>query len=347
MGQVDPLTRHLLLLRSLSSRSEGSTLRELADELGVSTKTVRRAITTLQEAGFAVVEKTGPHGRKTWHIETTEGLSQLSFTFDEALALYLGRRFLTPLMGTMIGAAASRAFQKIRSCLGNTAVEYLDAITPRWHVTTFGAVDYSDKADILDQLLMGLEEHKVVNITYRSLQATEPVTYPIHPYAFIQHRSALYVIGHSPNHGEHRIFKVNRIEAASKTVFSFEMPEDFDLKAVMANAFGVYVGQDDINVKVRFQPSVARYIEESTWHPSQKLTRQRDGSVLAEFQLSDSREFKAWVMSFGCQAEVLEPPALRQEIAEELLAAYDHYAGDASIAPAEVSYSRDHRGQKP
>jgi len=344
MGQTDRLTRHLLLLRSLSSRSEGSTLRELADEQGVSTKTIRRAINTLQEAGFSVVEKTGPHGRKTWHIETTEGLSQLSFTFDEALALYLGRRFLAPLMGTMIGTAASKAFQKIRSCLGSNAADYLDAITPRWHVTTFGAADYSDKADILDQLLMGLEEHKVVEITYRSLQATEPVTYPIHPYAFIQHRSALYVIGHSPSHGENRIFKVNRIEAANKTVFAFEMPEDFDLKAVMASAFGVYVGQDEINVRVRFQPAVARYIEESTWHPSQKLTRQRDGSVLAEFQLSDSREFKAWVMSFGRQAEVLEPQSLRQEIAEELLRAYEHYASDTNTA---VSFSQNHRGQKP
>lgn len=332
MGQVDPLTRHLLLLRSLSSRSEGSTLRELAAELGVHTKTVRRAIATLQEAGFSVVEKTGPRGRKTWHIETTEGLSQLTFTFDEALALYLGRRFLAPLMGTMIGAAAGRAFKKIRSCLGSTAVEYIDAMTPRWHVTTFGAADYSDKADILDQLLMGLEEHKVIDITYRSLQATEPVTYPIHPYAFVQHRSALYVIGHSPNHGENRMFKVNRIEAANKTVFPFEMPEDFDLKATMASAFGVYLGQDEITVKVRFQPAVARYIEESTWHPSQKLVKQRDGSVLAEFELSDSREFKAWVMSFGRQAEVLEPQELRQEIAEELLAAYDHYAADETLS---------------
>ena len=62
---------------------------------------------------------------------------------------------------------------------------------------------------------------------------------------------------------------------------------------------------------------MARYVEESTWHPSQKLTRQRDGSVIAEFTLDGTEEIKRWIMSFGKQAQVLEPEGLRDEIVEE------------------------------
>jgi len=47
---------------------------------------------------------------------------------------------------------------------------------------------------------------------------------------------------------------------------------------------------------------VARYVSESNWHESQKLTPQKDGSVLAEFQLSDTEEIKRWIMSFGQHA---------------------------------------------
>lgn len=332
MGQVDPLNRLLLLLRSLSNRSEGSTLRQLADEFGVHTRTVRRDITMLQKVGFTVVEKVGPRGLKTWHVETNEGLSTLSFTFDEALALYLGRRFLTQLAGTLIGEAANRAFRKIRSSLGTNAVKYIDSITPKWHVTAFGAADYSAKSDILEQLLLGLEDHVVVKMSYRSLRATEPVTYPIHPYAFVQHRSSLYVVGYSCNHEEIRVFKVDRIEAAQKTSRPFKVPDDFNLESFMGKAFGVYVGDDDITVKVRFRPAVARYVAESTWHPSQTLSTLRDGSVLAEFQLSETREIKAWVMSFGSQAEVLEPQELRQEVAEELRKAHEHYASQDPVS---------------
>jgi len=59
-------------------------------------------------------------------------------------------------------------------------------------------------------------------------------------------------------------------------------------------------------------------VQESKWHDSQKLAQQKDGSVLAEFQLSDTEEIKRWIMSFGKHAVVLEPEELREEIKEEL-----------------------------
>ena len=75
---------------------------------------------------------------------------------------------------------------------------------------------------------------------------------------------------------------------------------------------------DDVTVVVKFLPAAARYVQESTWHQSQVLTRQRDGSLLARFRLSSTVEIKSWVLSFGANAVVLEPEALRAEIAAEL-----------------------------
>ena len=66
-------------------------------------------------------------------------------------------------------------------------------------------------------------------------------------------------------------------------------------------------------------------MQESQWHGSQKLTKERDGSLLAEFCLDDTAEIKPWIMSFGASAVVLEPAGLRREIVaelESLLAAY-------------------------
>lgn len=39
-------------------------------------------------------------------------------------------------------------------------------------------------------------------------------------------------------------------------------------------------------IQVRFAPSVAQYVREAKWHPSQRPTPQRDGSLLAEFELA-------------------------------------------------------------
>jgi predicted DNA-binding transcriptional regulator YafY len=86
----------------------------------------------------------------------------------------------------------------------------------------------------------------------------------------------------------------------------------------LAGSFGVYHGDGDVRIKVRFSPAVARYVSESKWHESQKLLPQKDGSLVADFHLSDTEEIKRWIMSFGQHAVVLEPEGLREEVVREL-----------------------------
>ena len=73
----------------------------------------------------------------------------------------------------------------------------------------------------------------------------------------------------------------------------------------------------------RFPRSTGR--KESKWHHSQALTKERDGSLLARFQLSSTVEIKSWVLGFGANAVVIEPKELRLAIAlelEQLIKAY-------------------------
>ena len=111
---------------------------------------------------------------------------------------------------------------------------------------------------------------------------------------------------------------MDRIEAVELKDQRFQRPKDFDLQKHLAKSFGVYHGDGEVRVRVRFLPTVARYVGESTWHPSQKLTRHRDGSVIAEFTLDGMQEIKRWIMGFGRNAIVLEPTDLCEQIAEEV-----------------------------
>ncbi|MFH1924615.1 MAG: WYL domain-containing protein, partial [Planctomycetota bacterium] len=118
---------------------------------------------------------------------------------------------------------------------------------------------------------------------------------------------------------------VNRIEDAEATQVPFNRPEDFDLRNHFAKSFGVFHGEGDVHVKIRFSPTVARYVQEAQWHASQQLTSQNDGSVVAEFQLDHTEEIKRWILSFGRHAVVLEPEGLRAEIVEEFNALGELY----------------------
>jgi predicted DNA-binding transcriptional regulator YafY len=111
---------------------------------------------------------------------------------------------------------------------------------------------------------------------------------------------------------------VDRIEAVETTPIIFQRPANFKLADLVADSFGIYDGDEDLTVVVKFLPSAARFVQESHWHASQVLTPQRDGSLLARFQLSSTVEIKSWVLSFGANAVVIEPESLRTEIAQEL-----------------------------
>jgi predicted DNA-binding transcriptional regulator YafY len=221
-------------------------------------------------------------------------------------------------MGTIFWQAAREAFRKIQAVLEPVPRDYLDKFATMFCQTMVGTHDYSKKADMIDRLMQGIEDGRAVSMTYQSLSATEPVTYMVSPYGLAYHRGSLYLVGRTRRHEDICHWKVDRIESIELKNQRFHRPEDFDLQKHLAKSFGVYHGGERVCVQVHFSPAVARYIEESTWHPSQKLTKQRDGSVVAEFTLDGTEEIKRWVLSFGKHATVLEPPSLCQEILAEM-----------------------------
>ena len=317
MAAAPTLVRQWTLLRALSSRVEGLTIKEMAKELEVSEKTIRRDLETFRSVGFPLQENVGRFGRKRWLLDPSQRAPGLTFAFDEALALYLGRRLMEPLAGTPFWEASQRAFRKIRATLGSEALKYVNRFAELFHHTMIGVSDYSQKTELVDILLIGIEDCRAVLLTYRSLRATEPVTYEIYPYGLIHHRGSLYLAGRTAEQEEIRHWKVDRMEHAELGDTRFERPQDFDLHEHMARSFGVFHEQGEVHVKVKFSSQVARYVGEKRWHASQRLHAQSDGGVIASFDLAGTEEIKRWILSFGRHAEVLEPESLRRELAQE------------------------------
>ena len=138
MQAGSPLVRQWVLLRTLSARHYGASVEELAEELSVSGKTIRRDLQIFQQAGFPLEETVEQFGRKRWRIDPTKSQPGLSFAFDEAVAMYLARRLMEPLAGTPFWEAAQRAFRKIRATLGSEAVRYVDRFAELFHQTMVG-----------------------------------------------------------------------------------------------------------------------------------------------------------------------------------------------------------------
>ncbi|MGO9468027.1 MAG: helix-turn-helix transcriptional regulator [Isosphaeraceae bacterium] len=318
MSDDNAIARRMNLMRLLSVRRLGATIVELAREMGTSPKTIRRDLGFLQGINYPVEGVSGERGCKTWRYTGNGKLLPLTFSYDEAAALYLARQFLEPLAGTNLGDAADSALRKIRCTLGEKALEFFDQVLRVYHVTSTAGGDYTHKTEIIDCLDLAIAEHTVTRLTYQSQDATQPAARDVHPYKIVEHKGSLYLFAFDPIHQMVRHYKVDRIEQADATKLVFEPPRDFDIQNHLACSFGIYGGSDDVTVVVKILPAAARHAAESQRRHRGALTHQRDGSVLVRFQLSSTVEVKGWALSFGANAIVLEPEELRAEIAREL-----------------------------
>jgi predicted DNA-binding transcriptional regulator YafY len=126
---------------------------------------------------------------------------------------------------------------------------------------------------------------------------------------------------------------MDRIESVETTKLTAIVPENFDLADWLEHTFGIFrSGATELQtIRIHFTHAVARYVRESNWQRHQKLHPQSDGSLIAEFHLTDTPELKRWIMSFGPNAVVLEPTQLVEEIQKdlhEMIAGYESHISD-------------------
>ena len=125
MPDEPPLLRQWKLMSILSARRYGLTIRELAREMDVGEKTIRRNLDLFGRVGMPLEATSGERGCKTWRIAGERGQPPLTFHFEEAAALYIGRQFLEPLAGTPFWSSAHSAWRQVEAMLGETARAYI------------------------------------------------------------------------------------------------------------------------------------------------------------------------------------------------------------------------------
>ncbi|MGB9603927.1 MAG: helix-turn-helix transcriptional regulator, partial [Limisphaerales bacterium] len=124
-----------------------------------------------------------------------------------------------------------------------------------------------------------------------------------------------------------RTFVPARIQSARFTGESFVKKLKFSVQKFLRDSFGVHCGSGNYSIVIRFNENVADYIREKKWHESQQLIELPDGGVEMRLTLSSLVEIQRWILSWGGNAVVLEPPELAssvKEAAERILQVYSN-----------------------
>jgi proteasome accessory factor B len=128
----------------------------------------------------------------------------------------------------------------------------------------------------------------------------------------------LYLVGFDETRGAIRTFKVERIRDVSVAPASFAPPEPGLVAEMFDRAWDIIADQEEVEVVVRFSPTVAARVQEARWHPSQRVTEEPDGSILWRATVAGTIEIRLWVLSWGDDAEVVAPDSLRDDVVATL-----------------------------
>ena len=225
--------------------------------------------------------------------------------------------------------AAQRAFTKLKATFKPEALNMIESLGPLIHQTSIGSSNYSQRADVIDALMIAIEDRKVITIEYHSLKADAPRPVSVQPLGLVYHEGSLFLVAIAEEHGQVRHYKIDRLSDVDITPTRFTPPEGFALKQHLSGTLGVYGVDPDqplSTVRIRFAVAAARYIQEHTWHESQTLEPQPDGTVICTLWLKSLVEVQSWILSFGPRAEALEPPELREAVMNDLRVLQEIYS---------------------
>jgi predicted DNA-binding transcriptional regulator YafY len=294
--------------------------RTLAEQIGVTQKTIQRDITFMQrDLGLPLVYDSLLHG---YHYDQpVTDFPLLKVSVEDIVSLFLARKALEPLQGSPLEATLRDSFRRLSASLsGEVSFQWSD-LDEVFSARDSGIVP-ADVAlfETIARAILGTRE---LRFDYRKIDSEEWEPRRLQPYHLTEFDGGWYAIGYDPDRKARRTFALQRIRKAKSTKVPFLRPADFSLDDHLGGSFGVWHNPADRGkrrrIKLRFTGWAARLVSERRWHPSQQLewrgTKQEE--LVMTLELSSFEEIRRWILSWGTQVEVLSPSELLSDLREE------------------------------
>jgi predicted DNA-binding transcriptional regulator YafY len=317
--------RQWKVLHALESSRHGAGIDALARDLDVTTRTIRRDLAALQEAGFPLYDEKDDDGRVHWRIDgdVLKGLDT-GFTLAELCALYLSRNLLEAVAGTPFQRDLSNAFARLGKMLSPRMRQFLDRL-PTVLTAKPGprARGGESSADIVARLLEATLHSRVATMRYHSVSSNRSKDYLLHPYRLAFAQGGLYLLAYVPEYADVRTFAIDRIASVSLEKQTFT-PTQQVADDVFGNSLGVNTGPAE-RVEIEFAAKIAPYVRARVWHASQQVRDEPDGRLMVTLDVCHDWALRSWILSWGPFARVTVPAKLAREITSDLEAAAAQY----------------------
>ena len=118
------------------------------------------------------------------------------------------------------------------------------------------------------------------------------------------------------NHPALRTFRLSRVRDVKLTANAFAPIRGFRISDFLADAFDIVRKPKEplTTATIRITPEFGVRISDTTWHHSQRLTVEPDGTHVLKVTVRGFDELRFWIAWMGEGAEIVDPPEWRQRM---------------------------------
>lgn len=304
---VEATTERVLRLLALLQRRPSWTAAELAAELGVTDRSVRRDVERLRALGYPVHATAGVGGG--YQLGAGTRLPPLLLDDEEAIATAVSLRMASG--GTVAGAgeAALRALAKLDQVMPPRLRAEVRAV--HGAIETLVGPGVEIDAELLVTLARACRDALRVRFRYAGRDSAERERI-VEPTRMVATGRRWYLMAWDVDGADWRTFRLDRMRDVVATTWRFRPREDPDPVAYVQRSVTEAPYRYLARVRLRARPDEVRELV-----PPQvgRVEDDRDGWCVLVVGGVDLDWLAVHVARLGFEAEVLEPPELREAAA--------------------------------
>lgn len=328
VSRVHRLLKLITLLQSGTVMSAA----QLAEELQISRRTLFRDLRLLDAAGIPYIHVPG----KGYRIGPNFFLPPVNLKVTEVMGLMVLAKSAAAFGQQPLMAPAINAVRKLVAILPDTVRQVCHDMMTRVSVTPKNISVVHDDARHYAMIQQGIDQRRVLEMSYDSVHDGEVITTGLHPYHLHFAIRAWYVIGFSELHRQVRTFKLSRIRGLTLADRYFKIRHPFDIEQYLGKAWSLIREGRTYRVVLEFLPGVARNVADVRWHRTQCQKQLPNGHCIMQFEVDGLGEISWWLAGYGDQVIVHEPDELKQRLLQMHESAIEHLRSARELGPDEM-----------
>lgn len=313
-----PKSKRLMELMMTVNRKRRFKVQELADEFGVSKRTILRDLQELSELGVPLYSEVGPHGG--YQVVRERVLPPIAFTEEEAVAMFFAVHSLRHYSSLPFEAESASALSKFYLHMPGDVRDRIDGMKDR---VDFITPTRRGDAPCLAILLEAAVSKKVLAVEYESKEEGV-ASRRIQPVCIYAHNGFWYCTAYCFLRQGFRVFRCDRIREAA---YDASGTEPLDLGDVRLSRREAAEPREPVRLRAELTRSGVQRCEGELWlAPMLDVREDGSGEIDMDISRGDIPFYTEFFIGLGNEVVLEEPAELKEAIRRklsELLARYD------------------------